>query len=270
MITAEMPATKKVVSVAEAPDDYLLKPFTSGQLGERLLRLAQKKFSIRSIAKSRPAGWNRRSTWHRHGWRGGPFRADVWRGCWPGLLVELGPQQRGTGDLQSCWKTKVIPWAKLGLARVYSNTRRPRNGKIMQGHRQIERCMSMPDQLAAHLHQEGREKGDGGNGKALKVTPRIWTGCKPGGWRIGSATTKKARQFLEKPLRGGNSTLLDARSVMYLAISCLCRGKQRETDKMLHLLQGLVDRAADYERKYCSAAQAAKCWATQKTGQRRS
>ncbi|MCP2848962.1 hypothetical protein NK942_24710, partial [Salmonella enterica subsp. enterica serovar Typhimurium] len=41
---------KRVVAAAEfAPDDYLLKPFTSGQLGERLVKAVEKKHALKSI-----------------------------------------------------------------------------------------------------------------------------------------------------------------------------------------------------------------------------
>ncbi len=41
---------KRVVSAAEfAPDDYLLKPFTSGQLAERLERAVEKKLAFKSV-----------------------------------------------------------------------------------------------------------------------------------------------------------------------------------------------------------------------------
>jgi DNA-binding NarL/FixJ family response regulator len=40
----------RVVSAAEfAPDDYLLKPFTSGQLGERLVRAVEKKRALKAV-----------------------------------------------------------------------------------------------------------------------------------------------------------------------------------------------------------------------------
>lgn len=40
----------RVVSAAEfAPDDYLLKPFTSGQLGERLERAVEKKLALKAV-----------------------------------------------------------------------------------------------------------------------------------------------------------------------------------------------------------------------------
>ena len=50
---------------------------------------------------------------------------------------------------------------------------------------------------------------------------------------------------------GGNSTLLDIRSVMYLAIASYAEGKHREGDKMLHLMRAWWNaRAATTNRCY--------------------
>ena len=56
MITAEA-SYEKVVSVAEVgPDDYLLKPFTSAQLAERLQLAWQKKAFLRPVLEKIAAG----------------------------------------------------------------------------------------------------------------------------------------------------------------------------------------------------------------------
>lgn len=271
MITAEA-SYERVVSVAEiAPDDYLLKPFTSGQLGERLLRAWRKKKYLNPIYREIEANRLEQAVYVAQARleEGGPFRADVAR-LLAGLLVELGRNNEALAIYEKLLEDKVIPWAKLGLARVYSSTGRQAEAeKIMQGIVESnDMYVDAYDQLAAHYIQEGREKeAMEVMEKALKVTPHNLERLQKAGqmaYRLGE--NDKARQFLEKAVaHGGNSTLLDARSVMYLAISCYAEGKQREADKMLHLLQGLVDRAADYEKKVLlSLTQAAKCWATQK------
>lgn len=50
MIVTGERVRKRVVAAAEfAPDDYLLKPFTSGQLGERLVKAVEKKHALKAI-----------------------------------------------------------------------------------------------------------------------------------------------------------------------------------------------------------------------------
>ncbi|MGL5985822.1 MAG: hypothetical protein ACRCZ5_02940, partial [Burkholderiales bacterium] len=103
--------------------------------------------------------------------------------------------------------------------------------------------------------------------KALKVTPHNLDRLQKAGqmaYRLGD--NEKARQFLEKAVaHGGNSTLLDIRSVMYLAIASYAEGKHREGDKMLHLMQGLVERQSGYDKQVLyDLTRAARCWATQK------
>ncbi len=271
MITAEA-SYERVVSVAEiAPDDYLLKPFTSGQLGERLLRAWRKKKFLNPIYKEIEANRLEQAVYVARARLedGGPFRADVAR-LLAGVLVELGRNQEAMLIYEQLLQDKVVPWAKLGLAKVYSNTGRQAEAeRIMQGIVQSnDMYVDAYDQLAAHYIQEGREKEAMEIiEKALKVTPHNLERLQRAGqmaYRLGD--NDKARQFLEKAVaHGGNSSLLDARSVMYLAIACYAEGKHREADKMLHLLQGLVDANADFGRKMLlDLTQAAKCWATQK------
>lgn len=271
MITAEA-SYERVVSVAEiAPDDYLLKPFTSGQLGERLLRAWRKKKYLNPIYKEIEANRLEQAVYVAKARleENGPFRSDVAR-LLAGVLVELGRNQEAMALYEQLLQDKVIPWAKLGLARIYSNTGRQAEAeKIM--HAIVESndmYVDAYDQLAAHYLQSGREKeAMEVMEKALKVTPHNLERLQRAGqmaYRLGD--NDKARQFLEKAVvHGGNSAMLDARSVMYLAISSYAEGKQRDGDKMLHMLQGLLANESSFEKKVLlDLAQAAKCWATQK------
>ena len=271
MITAEA-SYEKVVSVAEiAPDDYLLKPFTSGQLGERLLRAWRKKKFLNPIYREIEANRLEQAVYVAQARldEGGPFRTDVAR-LLAGILVEMGRSHEAMAIYEKLLQDKVIPWAKLGLAKVYSATGRQAEAeKIMQTIVEAnDMYVDAYDQLAAHYIQEGREKeAMEVMEKALKVTPHNLDRLQKAGqmaYRLGD--NEKARQFLEKAVaHGGNSSLLDIRSVMYLAIASYAEGKHREGDKMLHLMQGLVERQSGYDKQVLhDLTKAAKCWATQK------
>ena len=271
MITAEA-SYEKVVSVAEiAPDDYLLKPFTSGQLGERLLRAWRKKKFLNPIFREIEANRLEQAVYVAQARleEGGPFRSDVAR-LLAGILVELGRNSEAMQIYEKLLQDKVIPWAKLGLAKVYSSTGRQAEAeKIMQTIVEANDIyVDAYDQLAAHYIQEGREaEAMQVMEKALKVTPHNLDRLQKAGqmaYRLGD--NEKARQFLEKAVaHGGNSTLLDIRSVMYLAIASYAEGKHREGDKMLHLMQGLVERQSGYDKQVLyDLTRAARCWATQK------
>lgn len=119
MITGER-SYQKVVAVAEfAPDDYLLKPFTAGQLQERIAAVAVKKrvferaYALMETGKlddalaectrvrnSRPQ-----------------YAADALRLMIETLLT-LKRHEEAEALLQEVMAQKLVPWAAMGLARI--------------------------------------------------------------------------------------------------------------------------------------------------------
>lgn len=117
VITAER-AYKNVVSVAElAPDDYLVKPFTAEQLQQRLGRAMQQKFVFTDVYRYYEEGNYDKAlaacdiivAEQRD------YLLDVWR--FKGeLLNALGRYQDAEDLYRQIIASKVVPWAKMGLA----------------------------------------------------------------------------------------------------------------------------------------------------------
>ncbi|MBB5018535.1 CheY-like chemotaxis protein [Chitinivorax tropicus] len=274
MITAES-TYERVVAVAEvAPDDYLLKPFTSAQLHDRLVRAENKKQVLLTI-------YNKIERGDLPGAINAAkelldvtktYRTDVIR-LLAHLLMETGRVNEAGELYSSLLSTRTVPWAKLGLARVFGAKGQGEQAEALMKSIIADNHMYVDayDQLATHFITQGREdEAMAVMEKALAVTPHNLARLQQAGqiaYRLGEHG--KARGFLERAVaHGGNSNLLDPRAVMYLAISCYAEGKQREAEKMVHLLTGLAEREPSYERRMLLVlSNAARAWAIGKPDQ---
>lgn len=119
MVTAER-AYERVVSAVElAPDDYLIKPFTSEKLQVRLERVLQKKQAFAAIHELIEQGRTADAiaVCSQAVAQGGKHTIDLLR-----LLAELYVMQ-GNFDqaekiYQQVMEMRAIPWARMGLARM--------------------------------------------------------------------------------------------------------------------------------------------------------
>lgn len=119
MVTGES-SYKRVVSVAEfAPDDYLVKPYSTEQLNRRLARTLHKKQVLAPAYALIESGAHgdavdaclRIAQAHR------AFIADCWRLAID-VLISAGDDARAEVLLKQLLALKALPWAVLGLARV--------------------------------------------------------------------------------------------------------------------------------------------------------
>lgn len=117
VVTAER-AYKNVVSVAElAPDDYLIKPFTAEQIHQRLARALHKKHVFTDVYRfyDDSAYDQALAACDLIAEREREFQLDVWR--FKGeLLNSLGRHHEAEALYQQILASKVVPWAKMGLA----------------------------------------------------------------------------------------------------------------------------------------------------------
>lgn len=111
---------KRVVSAAEfAPDDYLLKPFTSGQLGERLVKAVEKKHALKSIYECMAArdlegvlvtSDQVLQKTPRYSLDALRIRAEA--------LIALGRIDEAAEIYQAVIARNTVPWARIGYALV--------------------------------------------------------------------------------------------------------------------------------------------------------
>lgn len=147
MVTGES-SYKRVVSVAEfAPDDYLVKPYSTEQLNRRLARTLHKKQVLAPAYALIESGAHgdavdaclRIAQEHR------AFIADCWRLAID-VLISAGDDTRAEALLKQLLALKALPWAVLGLARV-----RARQGDLDSAAAMLESLIDgNPDFLRVH------------------------------------------------------------------------------------------------------------------------
>lgn len=119
IVTAER-VHRQVVAAAEfAPDDYLLKPFSAGDLGERLTRAIQKKRILRKVFKCMQerdyqgvvVACDRVLEHHpRHALDALRIKAEA--------LVVLGRLEEAATIYRTVMQTSGVPWSRIGYAMV--------------------------------------------------------------------------------------------------------------------------------------------------------
>lgn len=111
---------KRVVAAAEfAPDDYLLKPFTSGQLAERLVRAVEKKVALKAVYEEMAAR-NLEALIDecdkvlaqapRYSMDALRIRAEA--------LIALGRLDEASEIYKAIMARNSVPWARIGYAMV--------------------------------------------------------------------------------------------------------------------------------------------------------
>lgn len=120
MIVTGERVRKRVVAAAEfAPDDYLLKPFTSGQLGERLVKAVEKKHALKSIYEQMAARNLEAlieecdkvlASQPRYSMDALRIRAEA--------LIALGRLDEATEIYKAVMARNTVPWARIGYAMV--------------------------------------------------------------------------------------------------------------------------------------------------------
>ncbi len=120
MIVTGERVRKRVVSAAEfAPDDYLLKPFTSGQLGERLVKAVEKKHALKSIYEQMAARDLEGvviecdrvlASAPRYSMDALRIRAEA--------LIALGRLDEAAEIYKAVMARNTVPWARIGYAMV--------------------------------------------------------------------------------------------------------------------------------------------------------
>jgi DNA-binding response OmpR family regulator len=123
MITAEA-SYEKVVAVAEVgPDDYLIKPFTGHQLITRLQVAWKKKKMLQPIftciEQDNPLGAIEAARLLL-AQPDTPYKSDLLR-LLSTLLIESNQLDEALVLFEEILSSRLIPWAKLGLAKVYTN-----------------------------------------------------------------------------------------------------------------------------------------------------
>ncbi|MBS1154642.1 MAG: hypothetical protein H6R07_566 [Proteobacteria bacterium] len=248
MITAEA-SYEKVVAVAEVgPDDYLIKPFTSALLAKRLhIAWTRKAFLKPTLERINKGDIEGAIVCAQEALpQAGQYRADLIR-VLANLLVEAGRLDEAQRLFEETLTNKVVPWAKLGLARVLA-----RQGNQSQAesvlHAAIlthEHYVDAYEELAALYMAEGRmEEAMGVYEKCMAISPNNVSRLqKAGNLANMMGDSGKARKLLERAVFcGGNSSALSPETVLQLALAARRDGAMGDADKYLRMAQELAKR----------------------------
>lgn len=248
MITAEA-SYEKVVAVAEVgPDDYLIKPFTSAMLADRLYTAWQKKAFLRPMLDkinegdtdgAIAAGMTILPT-------AGSYRIDLIRFL-SNLLMEAGRLDEAKKMFEEILGSKIVPWAKLGLAKVLS-----RQGNQSQAESILQSAIvshaqyvDAYEELAALYVADGRmDEAMSVLDKCLSISPNnVARLQKAGNLANMMGDSSKARQLLERAVYcGGNSSALSSETLLQLALAARRDGVMGDADKYLRMAQELAKR----------------------------
>lgn len=248
MITAEA-SYEKVVAVAEVgPDDYLIKPFTGALLSNRIQAAWARKAFLRPILDKIHSGDAEGAIAAALAVppNAGQYRPDLIR-LLSNLLVEAGRLDEAKNLFEETLSSKVVPWAKLGLAKVLA-----RQGSQRQAESMLQAAIlththyvDAYEELAALYMTEGRmEEAMAVYDKCMAISPNNVTRLqKAGNLANMMGNPGKARQLLERAVFcGGNSSALSPETVLQLALAAKRDGALGDADKYLRMAQELARR----------------------------
>ncbi|KAF0814223.1 Chemotaxis protein CheY [Andreprevotia sp. IGB-42] len=248
MITAEA-SYEKVVAVAEiGPDDYLIKPFTSAKLTDRLKVAWEKKKFFRPV-------YDKIEQNDPHAAIevlrdilevADQYRNDCLR-LLSNLLLETGRLDEARVLLEEILGSRIVPWARLNLARVLN-----KQGNKSQAEATLQSAISdhgqyvdAYEELANMYMAEGRlDEAMAVFEKCLSMTPNNVTRLqKAGNLANMLGDSAKARQMLEKAVTcGGNSSVLAPETVLQLALAARRDNAHGDAEKYLKMVTAICQR----------------------------
>ncbi|MDW5415933.1 response regulator [Iodobacter sp. CM08] len=247
MITAEA-SYEKVVAVAEVgPDDYLIKPFTGHQLITRLQVAWKKKKALQPIftciEQDNPLGAIEAARLLL-AQPDIPYKSDLLR-LLSTLLIESNQLDEARILFEEILSTRLIPWAKLGLAKVYNKQGNKTKADQLLQSSIIENSQYVDayEELANMYMNDGRlDEAMVVFDKCLAITPNnISRLQKAGNLANMLGDSGKAKLLLSRAVNcGGNSSALSANTILQLAIAAKIEDDLGDAEKYLRMVQERV------------------------------
>ena len=157
--TAERKYNHVVAAAEFAPDDYLVKPYTPGQLATRLDRALRKKKALRHVFDHLEvcAHENAIHACDRVIERTPRYALDALR-IKAESLVAIGRAEEATAIYQSIAATQAVPWARMGYAMMLQREKKYDEAKdeAYQLNEEHPEFLSVYD-LLARIHEDAGE-----------------------------------------------------------------------------------------------------------------
>ena len=246
MITAEA-AYEKVVAVAEiGPDDYLIKPFTSALLTQRLSSAWNRKRFLKpiydKINEDDVLGAIEAAKALIPKAEG--FRTDLMR-LLSSLLLEAGQLEQARLLFEEILTQRMIPWAKLGLAKalIRQGKKNQAEGTLQAAIVEHAQYVDAYEELASMYMADGRlDQAMAVFEKCLAMTPNNVSRLqKAGNLANMLGDSGKAKKMLEQAVKcGGNSSMLSADTVLQLALAARRENNSSDADKYLRMVKEIA------------------------------
>ncbi|WP_297572776.1 tetratricopeptide repeat-containing response regulator [uncultured Deefgea sp.] len=255
MITAEA-AYEKVVAVAEiGPDDYLIKPFTSALLTQRLsLAWKRKRFLKPIYDKINEDDISGAITAAKELIpKAEGFRSDLMR-LLSSLLLEAGQLEQARLLFEEILSQRMIPWAKLGLAKalVRQGKKNQAEGALQAAIVEHAQYVDAYEELASMYMADGRlDQAMAVFEKCLAMTPNNVSRLqKAGNLANMLGDSAKAKKLLEQAVKcGGNSAALSADTVLQLALAARRENNSSDAEKYLRLVKEIAKKEHSVKNK---------------------
>jgi tetratricopeptide (TPR) repeat protein len=233
MITGETGYEQVSTAAEYAPDDYLLKPFTSDMLGTRLTRILEKKEALRPLYSVLAEKGDRAkaiavcdallTTKNR-------YTLDILRHKGD-LLLETGRSDEALALYQSVLDQRATPWAEVGKARAMAA-----DGNHEEAKAHLQRALeAYPNYLAAYdslahlLEKTDKAAAQEVVEKALKVAPSTQRQRRLGGLALDNKDFTRAEEAYRRAVEKDRSGFFKSHDdYAGLAKSCSEQGKVDE------------------------------------------
>lgn len=212
MITGERHYERVVAAAEMAPDDYILKPFASQMLLDRLSQSYQRKAFLapahRLVAQGKPEQAIQVLMQQARETSNPQYRIDAQRLA-AELLVNEGRQGEALAIYQELLNLRVIPWAKMGVARIVAEQGETQesNALLREIIADAPRYTDAYDLLAQNLIDDGQYQTAAiVLEKAVAISPRNFNRLKSCGTALlRCGDPAKAADYLQRAVEVGRN-----------------------------------------------------------------
>ncbi|MCD4486065.1 response regulator [Chromobacterium vaccinii] len=249
MITGERHYERVVAAAEMAPDDYILKPFASQLLLDRMNLAGQRKTFLAPAHKLLAQGKVEQSIQVllqlARETQNAQYRLDAKRLA-AELLVNEGRQSEALTIYQELLTQRVIPWAKMGVARIVAEQGESQesNALLREIIADAPRYTDAYDLLAQNLIDDGQyQTAAVVLEKAVAISPRNFNRLKSCGTallRCGDPT--KAADYLQRAVEiGRNNNFFGPDVLVDLLQAYSESGQTQQLDRLQAEIAGRID-----------------------------
>jgi tetratricopeptide (TPR) repeat protein len=233
MVTGET-GYEQVSTAAEfAPDDYLLKPFTTEQLGTRLGRILDRKAALASVYRHMGSGGDRAKALAACDELlagGGRYALELLR-LKGELLAGLGRDTEALALYENVLQQRATPWAQVGKARALAALGREDDARahLQDALEAYPNYLAAYDSLAQLVEKTDKPAAQRIVEQALKVAPSTQRQRQLGGLALENKDFARAETAFRRAVEKDRTGFFKGHDdYVGLATSCVEQGKTME------------------------------------------